>query len=618
MEGGAPEETAPSLTPMPSPAPSADFRQHLLVETPEHVVLDYEIAGIGSRALAAIVDHLVLVLWMIGLSLAAGAVGHGAGHLGTLLGLVLLFVSAWGYFALFEGLRGGQTPGKRLNGIRVVMDTGHPVTLPAAILRNLLRVADLMPGPYFVGALMVAIHPRGKRLGDLVAGTIVVRDRPHIVATAAVAHASGLPRLGPPRLADADFRLLETYQSRQAELMPAARNRLAESLFTRFAAVTAEFGGTAEMVLEQLYADEQARRTSPGDRHHHRTGTSASRLIEDKRDSWTTFGALAERASREGLDSFAADELPAFAGAYREVAADLARARTYQADPRTLAELERLVAAGHNVLYRDGRRTFRRIWTVVSREFPAAVFEARGAVFVALCAFWLPAAAGFTLLRAHPPLGEELLPESMLSRADAGEERIRTGKGYYEAEEGERPLMAAEIITNNVQVAFFCFAGGIFFGFGAMLSLGFNGLILGALAGHFANRGLLGYLGRFVIGHGVLELNAICIAGAAGFLLGRALIAPGDLPRADAVRVAGRVALRLVGMTVVMLLGAGLIEGLVSAGAGGWSERLTYSAASAVLLVLYLLNGLRAEPGNRRAAGADPARSSPALTAAGS
>ncbi|HTO72438.1 MAG TPA: stage II sporulation protein M [Gemmatimonadales bacterium] len=602
---------------MSSPTPSVDFRQHLLVETPEHVVLDYEIAGIGSRALAAIVDHLVLALWMTALSLAAGALGHGAGHLGTLLGLVLLFLSAWGYFALFEGLRGGQTPGKRLNGIRVVMDTGHPVTLPAAILRNLLRVADLMPGPYFVGALMVAIHPRAKRLGDLVAGTIVVRDRPHLVATPAATPGGERPRLGPPRLADPDFRLLETYQSRQAELTPAARNRLAESLFSRFAAVAPEFGGTAEMVLEQLYVDERARRTSPSDRRHHRAGDSANRLIEDKRASWAAFGQLAERAARHGLDSFAADELPAFAGAYREVAADLARARTYQADPRTLAELERLVAAGHNVLYRDRRRTFRRIWLVVTREFPAAVFEARGTVFIALCAFWLPAAAGFTLLRANPPLGEELLPESMLSRADAGEERIRNGKGYYEAEEGERPLMAAEIITNNVQVAFFCFAGGIFFGFGALLSLGFNGLILGALAGHFANRGLLGYLGRFVIGHGVLELNAICIAGAAGFLLGRALIAPGDLPRADAVRLAGRVALRLVGMTVVMLLGAGLIEGLVSAGAGGWKERLAYSGASAVLLLLYLLNGLRAATEMPPAVGGGPARSSPASSAGG-
>jgi uncharacterized membrane protein SpoIIM required for sporulation len=200
----------------------------------------------------------------------------------------------------------------------------------------------------------------------------------------------------------------------------------------------------------------------------------------------------------------------------------------------------------------------------------------------------------------------------MLARADAGGVRRQSGQGYYEAEADARPLMAAEIITNNVQVAFLCFAGGIFLGVGALVSLAFNGLMLGASAGHFANRGLLDYLGRFVIGHGVLELNAICLAGAAGFLLGHAIIAPGDLPRADALRLAGRTAIRIVGATVVMLLAAGLIEGLVSAGRSSWSERLVVSGASAGLLVLYLLNGRRAESDPRLATGAARARSSPA------
>jgi uncharacterized membrane protein SpoIIM required for sporulation len=110
----------------------------------------------------------------------------------------------------------------------------------------------------------------------------------------------------------------------------------------------------------------------------------------------------------------------------------------------------------------------------------------------------------------------------------------------------------------------------------------------------------------------VLELNAICLAGAAGFLLGHAIIAPGDLPRADALRLAGRTAIRIVGATVVMLLAAGLIEGLVSAGRSSWSERLVVSGASAGLLVLYLLNGRRAESDPRLATGAARARSSPA------
>lgn len=611
MEGGVSAVAAPSLLPMTSPTPPADFRQHLLVETPEHVILDYEVAGVGSRTLASLLDHFILLLWIIALNKVTGAIGLVAGHLAALLMVVLGFISVWGYFAMFEGLRGGQTPGKRINGVRVVMDTGHPVSFQAAVLRNLLRVADFLPGFYFLGGVMVTFHPRARRLGDLVAGTIVVRDRPHVMLAAETVKAPSIAPgpAGLPRLADNDFRLLEAYQARQAELTPAARSRLAESLYARFGAVAPELGGTPDEILEHLLTDERNRRQHPNGRSFR--SDSASRLIEAKRPRWTAFGHLADRAATQGLDSFSADELPAFAAAYREIAADLARARTYHVDPRSQAELERLVAAGHNVLYRDRRHTMGRVWHVVSREFPAAALTARRAILVSLCAFWLPAAAGYTLLRAQPQLAEEVLPESMLSRADAGTERVKRGQGYYEADSDERPLMAAEIITNNVQVAFICFAGGIFLGVGALLSLGFNGLILGALAGHFANRGLLGYLGRFVVGHGVLELNAICVAGAAGFLLGHALIAPGDLPRSDALRLAGRIAFRLVGLTVVMLLGAGTIEGLLSPSKAGWTERLLAAGVSGLLLVLYLLNGRGVSIGAGSGSGAGLARSSP-------
>src|ERR1019366_9495529 len=120
-----------------------------------------------------------------------------------------------------------------------------------------------------------------------------------------------------------------------------------------------------------------------------------------------------------------------------------------------------------------------------------------------------------------------------------------------------------------------------------------NGLLLGAISGHFANVGMLGYLWTFVVGHGVLEITALCLAAAAGFLLGRAIIAPGDLPRRDALVLAGRRAMRLVGATIVLLIVAGTIEGLISS--SGWSltARLAVSASSLVFLVLYLLNGRR-------------------------
>ncbi len=310
-----------------------------------------------------------------------------------------------------------------------------------------------------------------------------------------------------------------------------------------------------------------------------------------KRDRWEEFHRLAERASRRGLDSFASAELPDFAARYREVAADLARARTYGAEEATLARLERLVAAGHNALYRDERSTWRRLGLVLVRECPAAIVRARGYVLVACLAFTAPAAAGYALLRDRPTLAAELLPDVMLSRAAAGAERKAAGRRYVEVRAADRPLMASGIITNNVRVAIACFAGGVFLGVGSLVLLGFNGLLIGASAGHFANAGLLDYLLEFVVGHGLLELFAIWVAGAAGFLLGRAVVAPGELSRADALVLSGRLAVRMLGGAAVLLVVAGLIEGFVSASAGGPAVRIGASLASLAFLALYLWNG---------------------------
>jgi len=275
-------------------------------------------------------------------------------------------------------------------------------------------------------------------------------------------------------------------------------------------------------------------------------------------------------------------------------AADLARARTYGCDEGTRSRLERLAAAGHNALYREERSTWRRIWEVLARECPAAIVAARSYVLVAFLCFAAPAAAGYLLLRQDPALAAEVLPEVMLRRAEAGAARQAQGKRYVDVAAEDRPLMASGIISNNVRVAISCFAGGIFLGVGSLIMLGFNGLAIGASAGHFANAGLLGYLLEFILGHGLLELFAIWVAGAAGFLLGRSVVAPGDLLRADALVLSGRRAVRMVGGAAVLLVVAGLIEGFVSAGTGGVAVRAAASALSLVFLAIYLLNGRQA------------------------
>ena len=584
-----------------------DYRQRLLVETPEHVTLDLEIAGVGSRALATIIDMLILAGGTLGTIIALGIIAGFGVTLGSVGGAVLLLIgfAVWsGYFILFEGLRQGQTPGKRMVGIRVVGDTGSAVGIGAAAARNLLRIADFLPPPYLIGALLVALHPRGKRLGDIVAGTVVARDRPTEAALRAPmrAHPAAPPALAQiPELTDAQFHVLAEFSRRQGQLTGPARLRLASAIAARVADHPAPAGVTQLDHLLELYRTERERREGSLGR---RGAAAAAAFAARKRGRWDEFRTLAERAARRGLDSFASHELPDFAARYREVAADLARARTYGADEATLQYLERLAAAGHNALYRDERGTWRRMWVVLARECPAAIRQAGGYVLVASLAFMLPASAGYLVIREQPALAPDVLPEVMIERADAGAERRAEGRRYVDVALEDRPLMASAIITNNVRVATACFAGGVFLGVGSLVLLGYNGLTIGAAAGHFANRGLLGYLMEFILGHGLLELSAIWVAGAAGFLLGRSVVAPGDLSRGEALVLSGRTAIRMVGGAAVMLVVAGLIEGFVSAGAGDVRVRAAASAASMAFLAAYLFNGRR-RPGE---AGSDLAQ----------
>ena len=581
--------------PLPAAAPP-DLRKHLVVETPEHVALDYEIAGIGSRAAAAFLDQAIVVALVVALSLVFVLTGIGATVLGPLAGALMLgaaFAIWYGYFIFFEAFRHGQTPGKRWLGLRVVSESGHAVTRSGAVLRNLLRIADFLPPPYLGGALLVVLHPRGRRLGDIVGGTVVIRDRPvEVIRDRDDREEASEPAIGAPELSDREFQLLEAFVERAPQLLPDARDQLAARLAQQLAGALRDVPPDEPLPrrLDTLLERERRRRATGLTA---RGGGPAWQLIARQASRWDEFDALASRVQRRGLDDLSPAELPDFAARYREIAADLARLRTYGAEARVIERVDRLVAAGHSALYRNDGHALRRAWEVVSRECPAAVVGAWREVVLACLMFAVPAAVGYRMLRDRPQLAEQVLPAVMLDRAEAGREARGTGQRYVEVAARIRPAMASAIITNNVRVALYCFAGGIFLGIGSLVLLALNGLQLGASFGHYVNVGLGAYLAEFIIGHGVLELTAIWIAGGAGFLLGRTLIAPGDLARGDALVLAGRRAVRMLGACVACLLVAGLIEGLVSASAASWTGRLIATGASLVFLGGYLINGVR-------------------------
>jgi uncharacterized RDD family membrane protein YckC len=161
----------------------------LIIETPERVPLHFALASIGNRFLACALDHAVQILVMVVIVLAGLIIANASS--GTLeraiagapkwvyaVMIILGFLTFFGYFAFFEWLWSGQTPGKRWLRLRVIREDGRPITFWEAAVRNLLRTLDMMPAPFYsIGLICVFMNGRDQRVGDMVAGTVVVRER---------------------------------------------------------------------------------------------------------------------------------------------------------------------------------------------------------------------------------------------------------------------------------------------------------------------------------------------------------------------------------------------------------------------------------------------------------
>lgn len=152
------------------------YEDRISIATPEGVDLQLTLAGLGSRAVARIVDQLIQTGVLIAVALLAGLAGGGGSVAGALF-LVVAFLVQFGYDVLFETLASGRTPGKRWSGLRVVRSDGGPVGFVASAVRNLVRLVDFLPGVYAVGMAAVLASRRNQRLGDMAASTLVVRER---------------------------------------------------------------------------------------------------------------------------------------------------------------------------------------------------------------------------------------------------------------------------------------------------------------------------------------------------------------------------------------------------------------------------------------------------------
>ncbi|CAN5188808.1 hypothetical protein BH23GEM2_BH23GEM2_09720 [soil metagenome] len=575
------------------------------VETPEQVEISYTIAGLGSRLYAALIDVAIVVTGFVLLILAvvflggsrSPPVGGGAPDISGSWALALLYLGQfafmWGYYVLFEALADGRTPGKRALRLRVVQEDGLSISFAASAIRNIMRLVDLQPGLLAgVGIISILVTNRSKRIGDVVAGTIVVRERP--IAMAATPLRQG-EVAGDALLSEAEFDLLRRYVERRTALRPEERNRLAKLVADRLRPYVAAHGSPDVAALIRLHDRELALR-SRGVAARSDTGGAREQhaLIARGRPRWKEFAQLLERAQRRGLRGLTEGEVVDFAARYRELAADLARLRTASRG-RSLDEifaLGRLVAAGHNLLYRGRRVTLDKALVFVAADAPREVRRSMRWIVAAALLFWIPAVIAYAGVTRHPDVAAEFLPRVILDRAESA--AATPGSPYVEIPEMYRPLAATAIIANNVQVALGAFALGITLGIGTTLILLYNGIAIGGVTGLFAAKGVAAPLLAFVAPHGLLELTAIAIAGGAGLLIGGGLLLGGPGGRRATVVRNARRAIALMAVVVLMLIVAGLIEGLVSPRADRpLSWKLVVSGATAVVMLAYLVLGGR-------------------------
>ncbi len=231
------------------------YADQLSIETPEQVALQFPVAGIGSRFVALLLDHLlqlaVVVAVLLVIAVIEAATGRRPGASNSLASkwfaagvIFAFFLLFWGYFSLFEAFWRGQTPGKRLMKLRVIKDAGRQITLFESLARNLLRVADYLPSLYLAGVVTMLCNKQNKRLGDLAAGTLVIHERmeeqPLLLTGDRLRPASvpgvqgGAVSLFPPdavaRLSVGDLMVLEAFFARALDLPLDTRAAMAQRI----------------------------------------------------------------------------------------------------------------------------------------------------------------------------------------------------------------------------------------------------------------------------------------------------------------------------------------------------------------------------------------------------
>jgi uncharacterized membrane protein SpoIIM required for sporulation len=310
---------------------------------------------------------------------------------------------------------------------------------------------------------------------------------------------------------------------------------------------------------------------------------SSDRFIRERKRSWQRLEDLLMLLDHSSLRRLHREEVRELGHIYRRTASDLAIARAESRDPRLVNYLNSLVIRAHGRIYRADAQGTRRIHVFFARDFPQTFRRTWRYTLMAFTIFFIFALIGFIGTWRDPDFSE-LAGVNPIFRYT-----IKDGAHWWESLNEANQIGASGILTNNIMVTFYSFALGAMFGLGTLYVMAYNGVQIGAVLSLTYRAGFGNDLVAFMIGHGVIELSCIFIAGGAGLLIGSALVMPGDLSRADALKMRGLEAVRLIAGCVPLLFLAGIIEGFISPAPINPAIKFIIAILTGVALYSYLL-----------------------------
>jgi len=306
----------------------------------------------------------------------------------------------------------------------------------------------------------------------------------------------------------------------------------------------------------------------------------SDRFISQRKNAWQRLEDLLKLLDHASLRRLGKEEVRELGRIYRRTASDLAIARAESRDPRLVNYLNSLVIRAHGRIYRADAHGGKRIRRYFTHELPQTFRRTWRYTFVSFSVFFLFGLLSYTATRYDSEFSE------LVGIKPAFRELyIETKTHWWESLNQSNQEGASAIMTNNIQVTIYTFAFGATFGLGTLFYLAFNGANIAAVLALTYKAGFGNDLLTFMVGHGVVELSCIFISGGAGLLIGSAMIMPGDLTRADALRVRGMEAVRLMVGVALLLVVAAIIEGFVSP--APIDPRIKYSIAAITGLALY-------------------------------